>query len=73
MDATNVCKGAESLASGVSNWNGDPIIDSEKVYSPIGTVAALWKHARAMLEKMQARQIEWPHMSAEDMSDVVAF
>lgn len=45
----------------------------EKIYSPIAMVAVLWRHGPAMLERMQAKQIEWPRLSPEDMSDVVAF
>jgi mono/diheme cytochrome c family protein len=45
----------------------------EKVYTPIAMVSVLWKHGPAMLERMQAKQIAWPRLSPEDMSDVVAF
>jgi mono/diheme cytochrome c family protein len=45
----------------------------EKIYSPIAMVAVLWKHGPTMLARMQAQQIEWPRLTPEDMSDVVAF
>jgi hypothetical protein len=45
----------------------------EKMYSPIAMVAILWRHGPEMLVQMQAKKIEWPRLSPEDMSNVVAF
>lgn len=45
----------------------------EKMYSPIAMVAVLWKHGPTMLARMQTKKIDWPKLSPEDMSDVVAF
>jgi mono/diheme cytochrome c family protein len=45
----------------------------EKMFSPIAMVAILWKHGPTMLAQMQAKKIEWPRLSAEDMSNLVAY
>jgi mono/diheme cytochrome c family protein len=38
-----------------------------------GMVAAVWKHGPAMLKRMRAEKIAWPHFSDSEMADVTAY
>lgn len=45
----------------------------EKVFSPLTMVGVVWQHGPQMLETMKSRNIEWPRLTPEEMSNVVAF
>jgi cytochrome c551/c552 len=36
-------------------------------------ISALWRHGPAMLDRMQEKGITWPRLTANDMSDLIAF
>jgi cytochrome c2 len=57
----NPASGAPALAWGPGN------------YSAVSMVSALWQHGPAMLEKMKQQNINWPHLSPSDMTNVIAY
>jgi hypothetical protein len=36
-------------------------------------VAALWGHGPTMLEMMKQKNLAWPHFTAAQMSDLIAY
>ena len=36
-------------------------------------VSALWGHGPRMLDMMAQKKIEWPHFTAPQMSDLIAY
>ena len=41
--------------------------------SVISMVAALWKHGPAMREELKRKNMEWPQLTPNQMSDLVAY
>ena len=42
-------------------------------YSAISMVSVLWRHGPAMLRKMQEKHIQWPQLSQDEMSNLIAY
>jgi mono/diheme cytochrome c family protein len=42
-------------------------------HSEITMVAALWDHGPRMLEMMKGKQLAWPHVTAQQMTDLIAY
>jgi cytochrome c len=42
-------------------------------YTSLTMISALWRHGPAMLDRMREKSIPWPRLSANDMSDLIAF
>ena len=42
-------------------------------YSDITMVAVLWSHGPAMLDLMNQKKVAWPHFTAQQMSDLIAY
>jgi len=42
-------------------------------YSAVRMVSILWKHGPAMEQHMQQKNISWPHLSPNDMANVIAY
>ena len=56
-----------------SQSNGAPSLANTGPYSAIKMVAVLWKHGPRMYDLMQTRKLGWPKLTAEDVSDLVAY
>jgi mono/diheme cytochrome c family protein len=54
--------------------SGAPKLPSAKGgYSDITMVSILWQHGPQMLDMMNQRKIEWPHFTAPEMADLIAY
>jgi mono/diheme cytochrome c family protein len=42
-------------------------------YSDITIVSSLWSHGPAMLDLMNRKKLAWPHFTAQQMSDLIAY
>ena len=42
-------------------------------YSDITIVSSLWSHGPAMLDLMNQKKLAWPHFTAQQMSDLIAY
>jgi len=42
-------------------------------WSVLRLTSALWKHGPAMLSQMQSKHIQWPHFSASQIQDLIAW
>jgi mono/diheme cytochrome c family protein len=43
------------------------------VYTTVSMIEVLWTHGPQMLDKMQQRNLPWPRLTAEDVSDLATF
>jgi len=57
----NAASGAPPLTRGPGN------------YSAVSMVSALWEHGPAMLEKMKQQNVAWPHLSQNEMTNLIAY
>ncbi|MFY9728420.1 MAG: c-type cytochrome [Bryobacteraceae bacterium] len=55
-------------ASGAPN-----LAKGKNAYSDITMVSVLWEHGPRMLETMERRDISWPHFTAQQMADLIAY
>jgi mono/diheme cytochrome c family protein len=44
-----------------------------KIFTPLSMVSVLWLHGPQMLEQMKKRDVTWPHLTPEDVSNIVAY
>lgn len=44
-----------------------------RIFTPFALVSLAWEHGTLMEQEMKRKKIRWPSLSAEDISDVVAF
>ncbi|MBV8817359.1 MAG: c-type cytochrome [Acidobacteriaceae bacterium] len=65
---TKNCAGCHTGQGGAPH-----IARGEQVFTPITMVAVVWKHGPAMYAKMQQQKINWPRLTAEDVSDLVSY
>ena len=55
-------------ASGAPN-----LAKGKNAYSDITMVSVLWEHGPRMLDNMERRNISWPHFTAQQMADLIAY
>ncbi len=53
--------------------SGAPNLAQHKPYSDITVVSALWDHGPRMLALMKQKSIPWPHFTAREMADLIAY
>jgi mono/diheme cytochrome c family protein len=56
-----------------SEGGGAPDLRSRGEYTSLKMIAALWKHGPAMLDRIREKGLLWPRLSANDMTDLIAF
>jgi len=75
----NAAKGGKLFSSqcgachGVAG-SGAPDLSAKKgSFSTVTVVSGLWSHGPRMLKEMEAKKKKWPNLSADDISNLVAF
>lgn len=46
---------------------------NDQEHTSLTMISALWKHGPAMLDRMREKGFLWPRLTADDMSDLIAF
>jgi len=54
--------------------SGAPAVESWRALDgPVDLAAAMWNHAARMKQSMAARRVEWPRITAQEMTDLVVY
>jgi len=65
---------AEKHCSSCHGAGGAPDLRStNKQYTSLTMISALWRHGPEMLDRVKEKALLWPRLTANDMSDVIAF
>lgn len=70
--ASKGCAGCHSLTPGASSV-GPPVSQWESLSGPIILIQRMWAHAPQMRKAMEARQMKWPELTSQDMSDLLVY
>ena len=66
------CAGCHSLTPGAASV-GPPVSTWEALSGPIVLIQRMWAHAPQMQKAMEARQIKWPQLTSQDMTDLLVY
>lgn len=70
--AAKGCAGCHAIESGVASV-GPPVATWDALTAPIILIQRMWEHAPQMRKAMEARQMKWPQLNAQDMSDLLVY
>ncbi len=75
----NAAKGGKLFAAqcgachGVAGSGAPDLASKKGNFTTVSVVSGLWSHGPRMLKEMEAKKKKWPTLSADDMSNLVAF
>jgi mono/diheme cytochrome c family protein len=70
--ASKQCAGCHALTPGTATV-GPPVSQWEALSAPIILIQKMWEHAPQMRKAMEARQIKWPELTSQDMTDLLVY
>jgi len=70
---TKHCSECHSIAAAESRGPGTPVEKWESLSDPIILADRMWNHADLMRAEMTARNIAWPQLTAQDLSDLLVY
>jgi cytochrome c2 len=70
--ASKGCAGCHALTADTKTI-GPPVSQWDALAAPIALVQAMWAHAPQMRQAMETRQMPWPQLTSQDMSDLLVY
>ncbi len=67
------CIDCHSLTASGGGGPGPPVEKWESLASPIMLIARMWNHQSQMHNAMAARGIQWPHLSSQELDDMLVY
>lgn len=52
---------------------GPPVAEWSEVSDPIAWVREMWNHSAKMMQKMKQTRISWPHLTEQEMTDLLVY
>jgi cytochrome c2 len=66
------CSACHAL-TGTSGSPGKPVSQWRSVVDPISLVVAMWNHSTEMKKELAAKNLRWPALSGQEVSDIAIF
>jgi mono/diheme cytochrome c family protein len=68
---SNACAVCHTISRG--GGTGPPVSEWNALNDPIALIEAMWNHAGAMRKQVEAKQLAWPQLTSQELTDILVY